>query len=64
MWVEICFDTAGEFSKPSYLVEYGGYRIEIIRGSTTKGHNICIETAAPFAFQLTVSRKPLVVVGC
>jgi hypothetical protein len=45
MWVAICFDTAGELDKPSYLVEYGGYQIEIIRGSTTKGHNLYIETA-------------------
>jgi hypothetical protein len=46
MWVEICFDTAGELNKPSYLLEYGGYQIEIIRGSTTKGHNLCIEIDA------------------
>jgi hypothetical protein len=45
MWMTICFDTADEFIKPSYLVKYGGYQIEVTRGSTTEGHNLYIETA-------------------
>jgi hypothetical protein len=44
MWVTICFDTGGDFAKPSYFVRYEGFQIEIKRGSTTEGHNLYIET--------------------
>ena len=44
MWVTICFDTGGDFAKPSYFVEYEGFLIEIKRGASTEGHNLYIET--------------------
>jgi hypothetical protein len=43
MWVTICFDTTGNFAKPSYVVEYDGVQIEIRRGLSTEGHNLYIK---------------------
>lgn len=44
MWITICFDTEGDFAKPSYIVEYEGYQIEIKKGTPSEGHNLHIET--------------------
>ncbi|MHA1658582.1 MAG: hypothetical protein ACTSUT_05595 [Promethearchaeota archaeon] len=44
MWVTICFDTQGDFVDEKYKLKYNGHKIEILRGSEVRGHELYIET--------------------
>lgn len=44
MWVTICFDTPGDFVDEKYKLKYNGHKIEILRGSEVRGHELYIET--------------------